>query len=119
MIRKATIEDLEQIQQLNQLLFIKEEKDYDSLLNVEWPFEKEGEEFFKKTITDNSRATFVAEEDGKIVGYLAGKSSPGPWYKDHCISAELDTMFILNEYRSSGIGSRLVKSFVVWAKDAG
>lgn len=119
MIRKATIDDFKEIQLLNRFLFEKEEKEYDSLLNVDWSFEGEGREYFEKAINDEGKTVFIAEEKGKIVGYLAGTTKKQHIYKDHCLEAEIDNMFVLEQNRDSGFGSKLVEAFVCWAKGIG
>lgn len=42
-IRKANLEDLTSIQELNNSLFDLEYNNFDDTLKVGWPFEKEGE----------------------------------------------------------------------------
>lgn len=46
-IRKATIEDLVLIQELNNSLFELEYENFDDTLKKRWPFEKEGKEYTK------------------------------------------------------------------------
>ena len=69
-IRRATIEDLRSIQELNNSLFELEYKNFDNTLKQGWPFEKEGKEYFEYMINDE--AVFVAQDKEKIVGYLSG-----------------------------------------------
>ena len=45
-IRKATLDDLKDIQKLNLLLFEKEYKEYDKLLDKDWTFGEKGKKYF-------------------------------------------------------------------------
>lgn len=115
-IRPGKIEDLEQIQKLDQLLFIKEQKEYDSLYNIDWPLSKEGEEYFRKRLTEDGRKVFVAEIDNKIIGYLTSSSRIDNNYQNNLKIAEIENVMVLEEYRSQGIGAKLLAAFEEWAK---
>lgn len=119
MIRAGKIEDLEQIQKLNQLLFIKEQKEYDSLYNIDWSLSKEGEEYFHKRLTEDGRKVFVAEINNKIIGYLAASSRIDNAYRNNLKIAEIGDVMVLEEYRSQGIGAKLSAAFEEWAKSIG
>lgn len=113
-IRKATIHDLISIQTLNNNLFELEYKNFDDTLKNGWPFEKEGEEYFVDMI--NNEIVFVAADDEKIVGYLAGSICEQISYITETF-AELDNMCIDDEYRRFGIGTMLINSFKEYCKE--
>ena len=115
-IRTGKIEDLEQIQKLNQLLFIKEQKEYDQFYNIDWPLSMEGEEYFRKELTEENRKIFVAEIDGKIIGFLSALSKINNEYINNLKIASIDSLMVLEEYRSQGIGAKLLAAFEEWAK---
>ena len=115
-IRKATIKDLKDIQELSLLLFKKEHKQWDKLLDLNWTFGKKGTSFFKESINGSKNCVFVALDNDKIVGYLAGGETKGEEYRKLPKIAELDNMFILKKYREHGIGTRLYDSFIKWCK---
>lgn len=115
-IRKAKIEDLSNIQKLNQMLFQKEQKEYDSKYNINWPYEEEGAEYFTKELKDDDRIVFIAEDKNQPVGYLAASGENDAKYIGQMKIAELDNMYVLDKYRGRKIGSRLVKEFIEWAK---
>jgi len=48
-IRKAKEEELKLIQELNHQLFLHDQE-YDSLLDMKWPFGKVGEDYFRGRI---------------------------------------------------------------------
>ena len=115
-IRKANINDLIHIQNLNNSLFDLEYNNYDSTLKLGWPFEKDGEEYFIDRIKNN--LIFVAEINGKIVGYLAGSILEEISYSVETF-AELDNMYIDTNYRGYGIGSKLINEFKNYCKNIG
>jgi hypothetical protein len=116
-IRKATIKDLKEVQKLNLLLFQKEYKEYDKFLNLNWTFGERGTKAFKKVLTNKDRCTFVAEYNGKIIGYLAGGISTPEFYRNLPKVAELYNTLILEKYRNKKIGTKLYSEFVKWCKN--
>lgn len=114
-IRKATINDLEIIQKLNNGLFEYEaELELDNYIK-DWALGEDSKEYFSGLI--NNEFVIVAEVDNKIVGYLAGslyRDATFSYYEG--LTAEVDNMFILAEYRKFGIGSKLMNSYIEWCK---
>lgn len=107
-IRKANIDDLKYVQELNYKLFDLEYNNFDSELNMEWTFSEKGEKYFKELIENGT--VWVAEDNNKVIGYLAG-SIIG---KTSCATktlAELDNFYIDEKYRRKGIGKKLVEEF--------
>lgn len=107
-IRRAGIEDLSEIQRLNNELFELEFNNYDSSLIRNWPLSEEGKKYFSKEITEGIVLVACIEE--RIIGYLAGSINTQLSYNNN-IQAELDNMYIIEEYRKRGIGQRLVDEF--------
>ena len=107
-IRKATIEDLKAIQELNYKLFELEYNNFDPALNMNWTFSKIGENYFKKSI--ENATVWVAVDNNKVIGYLVGRIEKMPAYTTKSL-AELDNFYIDEEYRRQGIGKRLVEEF--------
>lgn len=106
-IRKATNSDLSSIQELNNKLFELDKK-YDDSLKIGWPFEEKGTKYFTDMINDEF--VYVAEEEYRIIGYLAGRIN----IKNSCViksQAEIDNMYILDSYRNHGIGTMLINEF--------
>ena len=115
-IKTATITDLQKVQELNFKLFEKEQEEYDSLLNLDWTFGETGTEYFKDRITKDNGCVFVAIVNNKIVGYLCGGLTKAEEYRILPIVAELENTFVLNEFRSKGIGKQLYNKFIEWCK---
>lgn len=107
-IRKAIINDLKPVLELNNSLFELEYNNYDDTLKKGWSFESDGKEYFEYMI--KNEVVFVAEIDGKIVGYLAGSICKQMSYITESF-AELDNMCINDKYRGIGIGTLLINEF--------
>lgn len=118
-IKLATIENLKEIQKLSLLGFERELKEFDNTLNREWSFSKDGEDYFKKSIMNDDRCVFVAFIDDKIIGYLEGGVNQSGSNRILSKFAELEYMFVMAEYRSMGIGTKLYRAFVEWCKKKG
>ena len=106
-IRKAKIEDLENIQNLNNELFELEIRFYDDTLVKDWPLSKEGKEYFIDLI--KNEYVYVAEEENVIIGYLAGSIVDNSYIKNKY--AEINNMCITYKKRGCDIGSSLLNSF--------
>ncbi len=115
-IRKAQIEDVNEIISLNQQLFDYDSK-FDNTLDKTWP--QKNKDYFEKSITDDNFLAFVAVADDKIMGYLIGSITKAEDYRNIKDIAELENMFILSNHRKKGIGTLLVNKFVDWAKEKG
>ncbi|MCD4762088.1 GNAT family N-acetyltransferase [bacterium] len=115
-IKSATIGDLEEIQKLNLMLFEKEYNEYDKTLNCEWVFANDGERYFKKRIIKDDGCALVAHIDNKMVGYLVGGLQEKESYRVLPALAELENMFVLDDCRSKGVGSKLFRAFTDWCK---
>ena len=113
-VREARLEDLESIEKLNNNLFELEYNNFDDTLKVGWPFQKEGKEYFEYMI--KNEIIFVAEVEEKIVGYLAGSICKEVSYITETF-AELDNMYINEEYRRFGIGTLLINEFKKYCKE--
>lgn len=116
-IREAVVGDLKRIQELNLMLFEKEKREFDELLDLNWTFGEEGASHFEDAIGKDTACAFVVEDDGRIVGYLVGGICKVESYRNALKSAELDNMFVLEECRGKGVGGMLYDSFVQWCKE--
>lgn len=114
-IRQATIKDLESIQKLNLKLF-EFEKQFGDSYSLEWSFSETGTNYFKRVISKSNGICFVVEEKGEIVGYLAAVSYNNSARVGKLV-AELDNMYVDENFRGKKVGSQLVKEFEKWAKD--
>jgi len=107
-IRKATLNDLYNIQMLNNQLFKLEKENFDPTLVENWPLTEEGKKYFKAMIEEAH--VIVAILNDKIVGYLAGSiNEKGPY--EEIQYGEVNNMFINAECRGYGIGKLLINDF--------
>ena len=113
-IRNATLDDLQKIQELNLKLFEKEHKEYDNLLDMHWTFSEAGTTYYHNRISQDEGCVLVALVDNKIVGYLCGGLTEAEKYRRLPIVAELENTFVLDEFRSKGIGKQLYTAFIDW-----
>lgn len=115
--RKATIKDLKDVLRLNSELFKKEYREFDKTQNLDWTYSKEGRKFFRKKMAEKDSFVWVAENRGKIIGYLSGGAAKRiPWRK-RARYAYLGSIFIEKKFRDKGLGAGLVKNFIDWCKE--
>lgn len=117
-IRKTRDDELKTIQDLNYQLFVHD-KIYDPLIDMKWPYETEGTNYFKSRIKGENGVCFVAEIDSVIVGYLAGGIAKPYSYRRIKTEAELENTLVVEEYRHRGIGEKLFNEFMNWCKAKG
>ena len=107
-IRKATLDDLFEIQNLNNLLFKLEKENFDPTLVEDWPLSADGKNYFKELIENNF--VVVAIINNEIVGYLAGSINEKGSYEE-IQYGEVNNMFIKSECRGYGLGKLLINEF--------
>lgn len=113
LIRTAISEDLYDIIQLNTALFHEDGGQLNIGVHTGWAAE-EGEDYFAHYLEKEDCVILLAEtEDEDVVGYLAGFVKPDARWRP-VKSGELDSMFVLKEYRSQGVGTMLVEKFKKW-----
>lgn len=106
-IRRASINDLSKIQELNNDLFDLELDSFDRTLVKDWPLSKDGEEYFKDLILKDY--VYVCVESNEIVGYLAGSIVDVSYVKHKY--AEVNNMCVSNKCRGKGVGHLLLEKF--------
>ncbi len=116
-IRPATQDDVPAIQKLNHDLFLSD-NEWNGDLDCGWPYSEEGEKYFRDAVESEKYLSIIAEENGKVVGYLDG------YIKKPCTiymgkRAEIDNMCVDASMRDRGIGGALVDEFKRWAKSQG
>jgi ribosomal protein S18 acetylase RimI-like enzyme len=117
-VRKARREDLKSVQDLNYQLFVHDQV-YDPLLKMNWPYDETGATYLASRVTGEAGVCFVAELDGKIVGYLCGGMMKPHSYRTIQKEAELENMLVAEEHRGQRIGEKLFEHLVAWAKEQG
>lgn len=114
-IRKATIEDIETIQNLNHKLCLKENSEFDPTINTEYSLSDSGYKYFKWRIEGSDSITLIAVNGGNNgVGYLIGAVIDTYDYSTIRCLAEAENMYIEESYRNQGIGGKLITQFEDW-----
>ena len=113
-IRKAQLEDLNIIQNLNNELFKLEKENYDSTLVQNWPLSEDGKHYFEDLIINHY--VIVAIKNETIVGYLAGSINEKGSYEE-IQYGEINNMLVDNNFRGLGTGKLLIDKFKQYCKD--
>jgi ribosomal protein S18 acetylase RimI-like enzyme len=112
-VRPAKENELKVVQDLNHDLFISDFEN-DALLNLSWPY-KQGKKYFADHISGKTGVCFVAEVNGNIVGYVAGKIQKAELWTT-ARRAELENIFVKPTWRGKGVGRLLVEKMADWAR---
>lgn len=115
LVRRAIIDDLSVIQNFSQNL-IKFDNEFDTTMDFNWPKSADGESFFKSRITGQDGVVYLAFDDKIVVGCLIGGIVTPHSYRSIKVLAEVEEIFVANEYRSSHVGAKLMQNFELWCR---
>ena len=108
-IRRATLDDIDDIIKLNKILFdLEYDNNFDDTLDTSWPLSNKGIDYYKESITNN--IALVAVTSNMVVGYLIWTLNTENSYNT-VKQAELNNMCVLEKYRKYGIGTKLFNKF--------
>ena len=82
--------------------------------------EKQAEEKIKNfdvVKNDDFHMSYVAEVDGKIIGFIFGRKISRYQYFGDMGYADLEALYIHPNYQGLGIANKLKHQFIVWAKN--
>jgi len=74
--------------------------------------------YSERRLNDKDVIIFVDVEDDKIVGFINGSFMRGNSVKK-TDEVKIDMLYVIEEYRNKGIGSKLIDAFVNSCKDRG
>lgn len=117
-IRCAFHSDLDAVLQLDQEL-IRHDLRYDPTLDPDWSFSEEGLAFFRNRIAGEDGIVVVAVSAGEVVGYLCGGRCEAESYRRTGPMAEVDCMFLREEFRGRGVGEKMMERFLEWCRENG
>lgn len=104
-IRQAEASDYEQLMQLYNL-FVGEDR-----------YSRYDNDSFQKVLESENNYIFVAEEEGKLIGFATCSMRHIVRYPYPV--AQLDELFVLAEYRRHGLGKQLVEKVEQTVKENG
>ncbi|MFI5270632.1 MAG: GNAT family N-acetyltransferase [Candidatus Saccharimonadales bacterium] len=116
-IRIATLDDLPALSDLGTELMISE-KNFDPQYNQQWYHSAAGKKYLLREVSGKNHICFLAEIDGRAVGYASCKMLPVDSSRP-LKRAELDNLVTSEKYRMHGIGHELVDAFKKWAAENG
>lgn len=115
-IRKATIDDLPAIKELNKRIFIKNPK-YDNDAVENFAHTPQGEKYFKEAIRSKKGCFLIAEEGGQMVGYANGEEKEASYRKSRYF--EIDNLGVIPGKKRLGIGKKMLSAITNWVKKKG
>ncbi|HUV42611.1 MAG TPA: GNAT family N-acetyltransferase [Patescibacteria group bacterium] len=115
-IRKATINDLPAIKELNKQIFINNPK-YDNDAVEDFAHTPQGEKYFKEAIRSKKGCFLIAEENEQMIGYANGEEKEASYRKSKYF--EIDNLGVILEKKKQGIGKKILNAITNWAKKKG
>lgn len=112
-VRIAEKKDWKIVQRLNAEVF-EDNAIYDDDLDLDFPYSKEGEEYYQLVVSAPDHVCFLAEIKGEVVGYLVAEEQKIDYRKSRYV--ELANMGVSPQFRSQGIGEQLIQALLDWAK---
>lgn len=106
-----------EVVELSAALFREDAGRRDASVNLDWPAE-EGWEHFAGFVASEDGLCLVAGSGEEIAGYMAGYVKEGSTLRPVKV-AELESMYVREEYRGQGMGAKLVGEFFRWAGELG
>jgi len=116
-IREAKKRDLDAIKEMNwKFLHFYIANRFDALMAQRAKSRMWGRRFVDRTFRNNKWKYFVAEDNGKIIGFINGKiDSYPPIYSENKYGF-LWVIYVEEQYRAKGVGKKLFKKFLVWLR---
>jgi len=117
-IREAKKADVKQIEGLSDKL-MGCHLQFDEYYKLRGDSDMEYVGYFEALVSSKDSAVFVAEDNGTIVGYLAGKIEKRPPVFEVGERGWIDSAYVLEEHRGQGIGRELAEKMLRWFEERG
>ena len=76
-------------------------------------------EYFTELVTSDDSLILVAEDNGVVIGYLAGKIEDRPPVFEIDTRGWIDSAYVLEEHRGQGVGKEMTEKMLGWFKEKG
>lgn len=116
-IRQAKAADFSALVVLGSKL-LQYDNAFDASIDLNWLQNESGSAFLKERLEGKGGVVFLAEDGQKPIAYAAVALVEAESYRKIKVIAELEELFVLEEYRRAGIGKKLVEQFSLWAKES-
>jgi GNAT superfamily N-acetyltransferase len=116
-IRIAGDGDVPTIAELNTRLYREDAGSRDPFTDIEAACE-DALNYFTSFFKDDSTIAFLAAEEGSAAGYLVGRFSASG-LRRLVSTAELESIYVRDEFRGRRVGTLLVDAFLGWAAEKG
>jgi len=113
-IMQASLKDFRDIQELCRQLCIKENREFDVTIDVNFPNKTNGKKYLLERIRNG--CALIATDNKKIVGYLVGGINETEKYRSISRVGEIENMLVIEGLRGKGVGSKLIQEFIKWCK---
>ena len=117
-IRRAGADDVDALLTISSGLWAEDAGTHDpEVMNTDWP-KQHGRASLEALVDDPDRVGLLAEIGGELVGGLMG-SFPELTPFVRLREARLNSLWVLPDHRSAGVGGPLVDAFLDWARERG
>lgn len=116
-IRPAAPSDAVVVARLNAGLFAEDSARHDPATDQDWPA-REGARYFAELLGTDRAAGWLALREATPIGYAVGRLA-GPHEVRPVVRADLESIFVVPDRRSDGVGAALVDAFSAWAVENG
>jgi ribosomal protein S18 acetylase RimI-like enzyme len=116
-IREANKNDLKQIKEMNWNFFnFYVENKLDNLMKKSKKARAWGRRFVDRTFKNKNWKYFVAEDNGRLVGFINGKIDS--YCSIYAVKnyGTIWLVYVEEAYRNRGIGKKLVNKFITWVR---
>ena len=113
-IETAQLADVDALVELESSLFAEDAGVHDEFADVSWPT-REGAADYRRLLTNEDCAVFVAKSDGSVVGMVVGYVTSSSSTRQPVSMAILRSMYVQEAHRRRGLAGQLTEVFLAWA----
>jgi ribosomal protein S18 acetylase RimI-like enzyme len=117
-IRKAAIEEIDEIEGLYTDLKATENEKYGQACSAHWSFAQQDQKYFGDRIIDKNGIVLVVETEDGLAGFICGFVSRQKDKQDR-IFVKVENIYVSSVLRGEGVGGRLIKAFEEVSKEKG